>query len=533
MNAQQAAIDTIKKGGRILFENPWDHADEYKEGLKKAHDYLSGEQTALIGGQATKSGTAFHHPNPNTGEELGPIFASTADDMEKALSVAAGENHMWSNPDNLANRVAVMDAFGAALAADKDTFMGLMALSQGKNGLEAWRDGQELIDFVTEYRRVPQVIDYLVSGLRSNGNTTMRLDPAGVVGVWAPFNFTCIGAGETIAALLAGNAVIFHPSPRNIGPYRYLTEKLLAAGVPADRLQFVIPDPVDPTVSKALAADARVNQITFTGSHKVGLEIDQAMAGKRRTTGRLDYRLDMEAGGRNPIIVTGAPSGDMNYLVEKIVDSMTGYQGQKCSALGELLIVGDDLGAQVTEGVVKRLEELKILPTDNQDSELGAVIDEQARKVIEDQIAKVVRDGGKIITGGKAHAELPNAIIPTLYKDLPMDSEMANAEIFGPVAQVRIVKSVDEAVERANGMGYALTASVLSNDIEDARDIAKRLRHGVTYVNDGCTAAPVPEMPFGGGGFSGSGTLLKPGTAGHPLQFVRVRSLANQPRNQW
>lgn len=526
-------LEVIRNGGRIIFENPWNNPEAFQVGLERAQTYLSGPQTAIIGGSTVRSDDAFHHYNPSTAEEFGPAFVTNITGLQEALRIASGENRAWSDPNRLSDRVKVIDRFGAALATDRDVLMGLMTLSQGKNGMEAWRDAQELIDFVTEYRRMPQVRDYLRAGLRSDGKTTLQPEPAGVVGVWAPFNFTCIGGGETIAAILAGNSVVFHPSPRNIGPYRYLAEKLLEAGVPADRLQFVIPDPADPAMSKALAADPRINQISFTGSHKVGLELDQIMAEKRRVTGRLDYRLDIEAGGRNPIIVAGVPGGDLEYALERIVDSMTGYQGQKCSALGELLIIGEELGDNITEAVVERLRKLRIRPTTDPESEMGAVIDLRALGLIQEQVKQVVADGGQIITGGQPHQDLPGAVIPTLYRDLPSTSNMANAEVFGPVAQVRVVRSIDEAVKRANNMGYALTAGVMAQEIEEAQEIASRLHHGVTYVNDGCTAAPVPEMPFGGSGFSGTGTLLKPGSAGHPLQFTRVRSVATLPRNQW
>lgn len=409
-----------------------------------------------------------------------------------------------------------------------------MMLSQGKNGTEAFRDGQELVDFVKEYQRYPEILEHQVQELRSRGNSTLIPRPAGVVGVWAPFNFTCIGAGETIAALLTGNSVVLHPSPRNIGPYRFVAQMLIDAGVPEDRIQFIVPDPDDYSLSRNLAADHRVDHISFTGSHQVGLELTRIVAQKIYETGRFDYRVDIESGGRNPIIVAGIPDRGMDYMIEKLTDSLTGYQGQKCSALGELIIVGDKVAGEVTDALIERLHKLRILSTTDSNSEMGSLIDRRAWETIATQLRRVVTDGGKIITGGELHPDLPYALLPTLYKDLPLSSTMANAEIFGPIAQVRTVKTIEEAIIRANSMGYALTAAVMAETLAEARAIAAELIHGVTYVKeDGCTAAPVPEMPFGGAGHSGTGTFFKPGFAGHPLNFTRLRSVALNPRNTW
>lgn len=528
-------LESIHSGERIHFENPWQNPEAFQQGKKMAALYLQGTQTAFIDGKSVTSHQLFfhHNPNPTYPEVFGSSAITEPGDIEHALQTAAKSNREWGNPDNLQERIAVVDRFGALVFENRFTLYGLMALSQGKNGLEAWRDGQELIDFITEYRRFPQVLDFLRQGLRSDGKTTLRPTPAGVIGVWAPFNFACIGAGETIAALMMGNSVILHPSPRNIGPYRFIAEMMYEAGVPADRLQFIIPDPTNTSLSREMAADPRITQISFTGSHAVAKEIDMIMARKRQKTGRLDYHIDIEAGGRNPIIVTGLPYTDSVYAVERIVDSMIGYQGQKCSALGELLIVGKNLGNSLTEALVERLQQVKIKPTTEPDSDMGALIDKRAFETVKAQIETVVNQGGTIITGGMQHSEIPGAIVPTLYEDLPETTPMGNAEIFGPVAQVRIVESINEAIARARRMGYALTAGVMAETIEEAQTIAAQLNHGVTYVNDGCTAAPVPQMPFGGAYFSGSGTLLKPGSAGHPLQFSRLRSLANVPRKEW
>lgn len=519
-----------------MFDHPWDHPENLRRGLENARDFLEQPQTAIIGGKKIYTSRYYYHHNPNTGEMFGPAQISEPRSYSEALRIASTPNPEWSKPENINHRLEVIDRFGQLISQpeSRNTLFGLMMLSQGKNGLEALRDGQELIDFVKEYQRYPEILDHQIQYLRSDGNTTLVARPAGVVGVWAPFNFTCIGAGETVAALLTGNSVILHPSPRNVGPYHFVTEMLLQAGVPQDRLQFIVPDPFDFSHSKKLAADPRLDHISFTGSHQVGLEIDEIVARKRRRTGKLDYKVDIESGGRNPIIVTGVPEEGMDYMIKRLTDSLTGYQGQKCSALGEIIIVGDKLASEVIPAFIERLNKLKILPTTDPDSEMGSLIDRRAWETIHLQLKQIVADGGKILTGGKLNPGLPYALLPTLYRDLPLSSKMANAEIFGPVAQVRTVATVEEAIARANSMGYALTAAVMTETLAEARTIAAELVHGVTYVEkDGCTAAPVPEIPFGGAGNSGTGTFFKPGFAGHPLIFTRLRSVAQNPRNRW
>lgn len=593
-------LDFISRGGRLpgvdYNQLP---AEERDEGFRHARAYLNRNMGSVINGVEQTyfsdgdDDLSYHHSNPNNPDEtFGTLYALGGDQVDEVMEVAAYSPELpdWDGMHHLTTRIAVLDRFMATLYEQRHVFAGLMALSQGKSGNEVFRDMQELFDFARNYRKVPDAILLHQAALHSSGDTAVDYHPIqGVIGVWQPFNFTCIGVGEAMSALMLGNRVVIHTSARNVGPYKWCFEKMLEAGVPPSRLQFVIPhdtdDPSrsrDDTMSESLAQHPLIKLIAFTGSHAVASRLKSAQAEKATRHGSLDYKLNAETGGYNPLLVAGLPDGALDPLLAApreedwgtflahlepgtflynfraaLVDSVCGLQSHKCSAMGEIVVALDETrknGLSLLEARLLQSFAVEILNrvtvadvTQDPKANMGGLIDMKAKDGLLRDVQQLIERGASILTGDGTLAErsdvegLPTGLKPILWEvassvDL---GELDAQELFGPVVRWNAIEGGREAlVTRANSLGYALTSSVIDSTLERGRELHDRIPHGVSYVAsgplvDGTTAAPAPQVPFGGHGKSGTGTANRPGTMFHPLDFAQPVSRGRLPRAEW
>lgn len=600
-----AVVEFIERGGRL-------HGIDYNavepelkvEGFRKAREYLSRPMHSVVAGvEVLNSDHTYYHPNPNDPTEtFAPVHPLSREYVDAVMDIAMDEEFHpgWDGQENFKARQHVLDQFVARVYQDRATLAALMALCQGKTGFEVYRDMQELFDFWREYREVQEVIRYNESLLRSFGDTTLEYRPLdGVVGIWQPFNFSCIGAGDTMAALLMGNSVVIHTSARNVGTYKWLYDKLLEAGVPPERVQFVIPDDdpdptkVDTGMSVALAEHPDMQLIQFTGSHAVAQKLHAIQAKKvQEGIGRLDYKLQAEASGYNPFLITGLPEGMMDSLraflvmggheedeptaeawdqlfarleqeggplqnfLSAVVDSTTGLQAHKCSSCKEFVVATDREGKRGLRPVdasmlkllvAERLRRVKVGAVENGGVEMGSLIDQKMHNGVRTSLMKIVQEGGIPLTAATIeeamdeYMDFPHAMVPVLY-EVPNGQHldvMDKVEVFAPVVRWNEVEGLDAALERANDLGYALTATVLASTEQEAKALREQMPQGVIYISgsdgevDGCTGAPAPQIPFGGSGKSGTGSAYRPGNSRTPLAFTQEVSRPRVSRKQW
>lgn len=590
-----AVLEFIERGGRLLaIDYTKIPPEEKQEGFRKAREYLHQSMHSVIAGVAVQNPDhTYYHPNPNDPTEtFAPVHPLSREYVDTVMDIAMDEEFHpgWDGQENFEARQHVLDQFVARVYQDRATLAALMALCQGKTGFEVYRDMQELFDFWREYREVQEVMRYNESLLRSDGDTTLEYRPLdGVVGIWQPFNFSCIGAGDTMGALLMGNSVVVHTSARNVGTYKWLYEKLLEAGVPPERVQFVIPhddpDPakVDNSMSVALAEHSDMQLIQFTGSHAVAQKLHAIQARKVQDgVGRLDYKLQAEASGYNPFVITGLPEGAMKPLYAFLVaggheddeptaeawdqffarleqeggtlqnllnaatDSVMGLQAHKCSSCKEFIVAVDEhegmspMDASMLKILIaERLRRVKIGPVEEGGVEMGALIDEKMHTLVWDSVEKIAAEGGELLTVASPDEAmcvpgLPNAMRPAFY-EVPKGNlaPMDKVEIFAPVVRWNEVDGIDAALERANDLGYALTAAIFAATEEEAKALREQMSHGVVYISGGCTGAPAPQIPFGGSGKSGTGSAYRPGNSRTPVAFTQEVSRPRSPRVEW
>ncbi|OAJ62175.1 aldehyde dehydrogenase [Paraburkholderia ginsengiterrae] len=314
--------------------------------------------------------------------------------------------------------------------------------------------------------------------------------PLGVIGQIVPWNFPLLMLAWKIApALATGNCVVLKPAEFTPLTALLFAELAHRAGLPAGVLNVVTGDG---RTGAKLVDHPQVAKIAFTGSTSVGRQIRVATAGSGKS-------LTLELGGKSPFIVFD--DADLDGAVEGVVDAIWFNQGQVCCA-GSRLLVQEGVEARFIEKLKRRMETLRVGHSLDKSIDMGAIVDEVQRERIELLVAQGEREGCEIYQ--PAHLRMPeNGVFfpPTLVTRVAPASTLAQEEIFGPVLVAMSFRTPDEAVALANHSRYGLAASVWSETIGRALDIAPRLECGVVWIN----ATNLFDAGVGFGGYRESG----------------------------
>src|SRR2546422_2116146 len=344
----------------------------------------------------------------------------------------------------------------------------------------------------------------------------------GVTAVIAPWNFPlAIITGMSVGALAGGNAAILKPAAQSpIIAYR-LVEILRDAGVPRGAVQY-LPGPGS-EIGRALVQHPGVDNVAFTGSSAVGLGIIESAA--RTSPGQRSVkRLVAEMGGKNAIIIDD--DADLDRAVSGVLVSAFGYAGQKCSACSRLIIVGSAY-EEALERLKNAVASLVVGLPDDPATFVPPVISAEARDKICGYVESGRMQATMLVQADISHLNPSRArdaayyVAPTVFTDVPLDSPLAQEEIFGPVLSVFRAVDFEEALEIALDSRFALTGGVFSRNPRHI-DLARvAFRTGNLYINRKITGAIVGRQPFGGLAMSGAGE--KAGRPDYVRQFMQAR----------
>ncbi|MFL6544554.1 MAG: aldehyde dehydrogenase family protein, partial [Candidatus Udaeobacter sp.] len=339
--------------------------------------------------------------------------------------------------------------------------------------------------------------------------------PRGVAFVIAPWNFPiAILCGMASAGVVTGNTVIMKPSEQSIVCGVMLMQVFEEAGVPPGVLNFLSGH--GSVIGAHLVDHKDVDLIAFTGSREVGLKIWES-AGITRPGQRELKRVICEMGGKNAMIVDS--DADVGEAVGYSIYSAFGYQGQKCSALSRLILLEENYD-RVMERLIPAAASLRIGNPEEPGIMVGPVIDEAAYRRILDYI-EVGKSEATLAYQAKELPPQGYFIPPSIFTDVKPNMRIAREEIFGPVLSVLKVRDLDEALDVANGIDYALTGGFFSRSPDNIERVKAQLEAGNVYINRSCTGAIVGRHPFGGFKMSGSGT--KAGGEDYLLNFLVPR----------
>ncbi len=496
--------------------------------LEKVKSEFGREYPLVIGGQRITGLKTFDSINPShKGQLLGKFQKGTRAHVEQAIDAAWKAFESWKRaPVDV--RAGLLLKAARLMRQRKHEFSATMVYEVGKTWPEADADTAEAIDFLEFYTR--EAYRYAgeqpVTKIESEDNALVYI-PLGVGAVIPPWNFPlAIMCGMTSAAVVAGNTVILKPSSDSPWiAYRFFA-LLEEAGMPAGVVNFLSGSGSE--VGDPVVQHPRIRFISFTGSKEVGLHINEEAA--RPQKGQVWIkRVIAEMGGKDAIIVD-RETKNLDEAASAVVASAFGFQGQKCSACSRL-IVDEAIYDTFVPMVVEKTKALKIGPSEKSEAQVGPVVNESAMRKIKEYIAKGTSEG-RLVAGGKVHAEDGYFVEPTIVADIDPHATIAQEEIFGPVLAVIKAKDFDDALRIANGTPYGLTGAVFTDNQEKIRRAQEEFFVGNLYFNRKCTGALVGVHPFGG--FNMSGTDSKAGGRDYLGLFLQAKAISKkvgpQPR---
>ncbi|MEW9571939.1 bifunctional proline dehydrogenase/L-glutamate gamma-semialdehyde dehydrogenase PutA [Rhodanobacter sp. Si-c] len=451
-------------------------------------------------------------------QTVGSYVSADAALVDKALANAVATQPDW---DRLpaASRAAILEHAAEQLEARRAEFIALCVREAGKSLPDAIAEIREAADFLRYYATMARRLfgqPEQLPGPTGESNQ-LFLNGRGVFVCISPWNFPlAIFLGQVSAALAAGNSVIAKPAEQTslIG---YAAVKLLhEAGVPEAVLQYLPGDGA--VVGAALTRDPRVAGVAFTGSTETAWAINRALAARNAPIAALIA----ETGGQNAMIADSSALPEQ--IVKDVIASAFQSAGQRCSA-ARVLFVQEDIADKVTSMLAGAMAELKVGDPGQLSTDVGPVIDEDAKQILVDHAARMDKEAKKIAEAPldadvAAHGTF---FAPRAY-EIPTLSTLKR-EVFGPVLHVLRWKGSElpQVVEQINATGYGLTLGVHSRIDDTVEYIRSHARVGNCYVNRNQIGAVVGVQPFGGESLSGTGP--KAGGPHYLLRFAGERTL--------
>ncbi|HFB66680.1 MAG TPA: aldehyde dehydrogenase family protein [Aeromonadales bacterium] len=450
----------------------------------------------FINGKWVKAkGKAFISRNPANGKLLAHIAQASKADVNKAVKAAENAATDWQKL-SCHQRARYLYALARLIQKHSRTLAVLETMDNGKPIRES-RD----IDIPLAARH----FYYHAGWAQLRDNELEDHEPLGVVGQIIPWNFPFLMLAWKIApALAAGNTVVLKPAEQTPLTALYFAELCQKAGLPAGVVNIITGDG---ETGKAIVAHPKIKKIAFTGSTEVGKFIRKETAGSNKA-------ITLELGGKSPFIVFA--DADLDSAVEGIVDAIWFNQGEVCCA-GSRLLVAESIAKSFYTKLRRRMAKLRVGDPLDKAIDIGALVDETQHLRVSSLIAAGIKEGGEL---WQPQLDMPQTgcfHLPTLITGVESSSRLAQQEIFGPVLVAMTFRTPDEAVTLANNSRYGLAASIWSENINVALDMAARVKAGIVWVNStnqfdaACGFGGYKESGYGReGGREGMLAYLKP-----------------------
>ena len=460
-------------------------------------------RTVLGDGTTAVTGETVTITNPcDRRDVVGTIVEATAADVARAVKIASTAGMAWANIP-ARERAACLERAADLLESERATLIALATREAGKT----------LGNAVGEVREAADFCRYYGAQARRSLAGAKALGPIACI---APWNFPlAIFVGQVSAALAAGNPVLAKPAEQTPLIAAAAVALFHRAGVPASALQLLVG--LGETVGAALIADPRIAGVLFTGSTAVAKIINRTLA--QRDDNPV---LIAETGGQNAMIV------DSSALSEQVVaDALTSAfdsAGQRCSAL-RVLCLQDDIADRVVTMLKGAMQELRIGNSAHLATDVGPVIDAEAKGMLEAHVARMRATGAEVVQLPLPEDCRSGTYFPPTLITLP-DVRALTAEVFGPVLHVVRFRQDELAplLDAINDTGYGLTHGIQTRIDETVEAICARVRAGNIYVNRNIVGAVVGVQPFGGDRLSGTGPK-----AGGPHYLWRLVDAAPPP----
>ncbi len=434
--------------------------------------------------------------NPTTGETLRTFEPLTDDALEEKLAraAAAAATYRRTTP---AQRAEWLRDAADVLDADTDAVAELMTTEMGKTLASAKAEVGKCAAALRWYaEHGPALLEPQQYDAGAVGATQAYVvhQPIGVVLAVMPWNFPLWQAMRFAApALMAGNVGLLKHASNVPQTALYMEELFRKAGFPDDVFQTLL---IGSSTIERVLRDDRVAAATLTGSAPAGQSVASIAGDALKPT-------VLELGGSDPFIVM--PSAHLDRAAEVAVTSRNQNNGQSCIA-AKRFFVHRDVAEEFTRLFTEKIAALTVGDPMDEGTQVGPLATESGLEDVEKYVQDAVAKGATVLTGGK-RVDRPGWFFePTLLSDITPEMDLYAEEVFGPVAALFTVDSLDEAIEIANSHPYGLGSNLWSEDEDERAQFVRDIASGMAFVNGMTTS--YPDLPFGGVKQSGYGREL-------------------------
>ncbi|MGP4071363.1 aldehyde dehydrogenase family protein [Piscibacillus sp. B03] len=439
----------------------------------------------------------FDNQNPYDGSVLQTIKLATLDQLEDTFLIAKNAQEEWAKSSS-EDKKNVLEKVIEFYEQNRDDIVEIITKETGGSVIKANVEVDLTVGLVNEALNMPDELDKVEevpAGVENRVNRVHKL-PLGVITSISPFNFPMNLSMRTIAPAIAlGNSVVHKPDAQTAMAGGSIIAKAFEyAGLPKGVFNCILTDLEE--IGDAMLESPHSQLISFTGSTPVGKHIG-------KIAGSMLKRVALELGGNNPFIVL--QDANVDKAVDAAIFGKFIHQGQICMSINRFIIHQDHYDEFVNK-FVDRVKEIPCGDPTNPETIVGPLINEEqadkAEKIIED--AK--KAGAKVALEGKREG---NLLTPTVFVDVENNSELAQTELFSPIATIIKAESDDHAIEMANDTPFGLSSAIFTEDLTEGEQLALKVESGMTHINDQ-TVNDHPNVPFGGAKESGMGRFGNP-----------------------
>jgi 1-pyrroline-5-carboxylate dehydrogenase len=510
----------------------------FESAVNEAKKEFGATHPMYIGGKEVYSQETITERSPiDSNIIIGKFQKAGREHARQAVEAAHKAFGTWSLI-GYKDRAAMFERAADLFSKEKFKLAALLSYENGKSRYESIGEVDEAIDFMRYYaneiklnkgyarKTVSREGKVKMEGFQGapsgTENVRITLNPYGVFGVIAPFNFPIsISVGMSVGALITGNTIVFKPSSTdNMSMFSGLKiyELFRQAGLPDGVFNYITgPGSV---VGDEFIVNDDVAGVAFTGSRASGMSmISNAFnSGKQKV-------FVVEMGGKNPVIVS--KYANIDDAVSGITSSAFCFSGQKCSCTSRVY-VHEAVRELFISKLMEKTRALKIGNPLEKDVYIGPLMSESAYKRYVESIDKAKNTGRIIYGGNSVKTGLSGFYVEPAMIEVRHDSELVHRELFVPIITIESFKSMDEALDMANDVEYGLTAALYSSNKREIKEFSNKIQAGVVYINraEGATTGAIVGLHafvgWKGSGLTGKGT----GSKYYLQQFMREQSLS-------
>ena len=433
--------------------------------------------------------------NPATGETVRTFEAHTDAEVEERLALADEAFHAWRRTP-LPQRAELVHRLGEVLEEDLNDLARTVTIEMGKPLEQARGEVRKCAGGFRYFadHAEDMLVDEDVPGTAAKRRSFVTYQPIGTVLAVMPWNFPLWQVGRFAApALMLGNTGLLKHASNVPQTALYLEDACLRAGIPTGVFQTLL---IGSSKVEGLLRDPRVKAATLTGSEAAGRSVASIAASEVKKS-------VLELGGSDPFIVM--PSADLGRAVEVGVRARVQNNGQSCIA-AKRFILHEDIAEEYEERFAAAMAKLVVGDPLDPATDVGPLATPSGRDEVAEQVADAVSKGARVLCGGERMDGPGWFYPPTALADLTPDMRVYREEVFGPVASMFTVGSIDEAIALANDSDFGLGANAWTEDAAEQQQFIAELEAGMVFVNWMVTS--YYDLPFGGVKRSGYGREL-------------------------